>query len=370
MTSSTAAQFPRTVQVLEEGIAQGLHSGAQVYVSRDFVTVADFAIGENVPTVPLTTDTWMLWLSAGKPITAVATMQQIEQGRLKLDQPVAEVLPEFTGPGTENITIWNLLTHTAGLKPIVMGFPDQRWSEIIAKICSAGLKRDQSPGAAVGYDPGRSWFLLGEILQRLDGRRIDQLAREDVLEPIGMQHSWMAVPVDEYDSNPDKIGVTYTSKDGKLQANRSSQRPTATAPSPGSNMRGPIRELGAFYEMLLRGGQTSSGQAILQAATVQEMTRRQRENQLDHSFQQVIDFGLGLIINSARYGAEIVPYGFGKHASDATFGHGGSQSSIGFADPVNKVIVAAIANGMPGDDLHNRRFHDLNTAIYEDLGLA
>lgn len=362
--------FPKTLSVIEQGLVDGLHSGVQVYVSRDFVPVADFAIGENAPGHPLTTDTRMLWLSAGKPVTAVAIMQLVEQGKLQLETPVVSVIPEFSGSGTEKVTVWNLLTHTAGLKPIVTGYPDHTWRQIIDKIGSSGLKRDQTPGAEVGYDPGRTWFLLGEMLQRIDGRSIDRYVREEILEPLSMNATWMATPPDVYDADPELIGITYTSKNGTLQQNTSSQRRVVLLPSPGSSMRGPTRELGYFYEMFLRNGAAPDGRQILQPSTVVDMTGRQREGKFDLSFQHVVDFGLGLIINSNRYGAETVPYGFGIYASENASGHGGSQSSIGFVDPEQRLVVAAVANGMPGDDAHNRRFRELNSAIYEDLGLA
>jgi CubicO group peptidase (beta-lactamase class C family) len=121
--------------------------------------------------------------------------------------------------------------------------------------------------------------------------------------------------------------------------------------------------------MLLRGGMTVSGAQVLQPETVAQMTRRDREGAFDVTFQHVVDFGLGVIVNSRRYG-EHVPYGFGSNAAESSFGHGGSQSSIGFADPENGVVVAAVANGFPGEEAHNDRFRALNTAIYEDLGIA
>ena len=135
-------------------------------------------------------------------------------------------------------------------------------------------------------------------------------------------------------------------------------------------MRGPIRELGRFYEMLLRGGKTVDGRVILQPETIRAMTSRQREEKFDVTFQHMVDFGLGVIINSNRYGADTVPYGFGKYAGENSFGHGGAQSSIGFADPEYNLVVTAVANGLPGEEIHNQRFRELNSAIYEDLGLV
>jgi hypothetical protein len=129
------------------------------------------------------------------------------------------------------------------------------------------------------------------------------------------------------------------------------------APSPGSSWRGPAHDLAAFY-------------SYLSAHAPSHMTDRHRLGLYDRTFQHKIDFGLGIIIDSNRYGKETVPYGFGRHCSENTFGHGGAQSSIGFCDADHSVIVAAIANGLPGEAQHNRRFRDLNSAIYEDLGLA
>jgi CubicO group peptidase (beta-lactamase class C family) len=122
--------------------------------------------------------------------------------------------------------------------------------------------------------------------------------------------------------------------------------------------------------MLLRGGVSEAGERILQPETIEAMTSRVRQGLFDQTFQHVIDFGLGVMINSNRHGAETVPYGFGRHASPGAFGHGGSQSSIGFADPEHDLVVVIIANGAPGEPAHQRRNRELTSAIYEDLGLA
>ena len=122
--------------------------------------------------------------------------------------------------------------------------------------------------------------------------------------------------------------------------------------------------------MLLARGRTETGDQLLREETVQLLTSRHRTGQLDQTFQHVIDYGLGLIIDSSQYGAETVPYGFGLHCSPQTFGHGGAQSSIGFADPACGLAVAWAANGMAGEGWHQKRNRALNTAIYEDLGLA
>jgi CubicO group peptidase (beta-lactamase class C family) len=124
-----------------------------------------------------------------------------------------------------------------------------------------------------------------------------------------------------------------------------------------------VRELGRFYEGLLAG-------KLLNAETLRRFTQRTRSGLFDHTFKHTLDFALGFIVNSNRHGAETVPYGYGRHASEEAFGHSGAQSSCAFADPAHGLVVAWATNGTPGEPRHQRRQREINTAIYEDLGLA
>ncbi len=100
------------------------------------------------------------------------------------------------------------------------------------------------------------------------------------------------------------------------------------------------------------------------------MVSRQREGLADATFKQTIDWGLGVAIDSKRHGKPLVSYGFGPHASDGTFGHGGNQCSVGFGDPAHGLAAAVVWDGMPGEAVHQRRLHETLAALYEDLGLA
>jgi CubicO group peptidase (beta-lactamase class C family) len=310
-------------------------------------------------------DTINMWLSSGKPLTAVAILQAWERGELRLDDYVTRFLPEFSGGGKDDITIRHLLNHTGGIRSVETGWPDLDWDESIARICAATLERDWVVGRTAGYHTTSSWFVLGEILQRIESRPFAEIVRDRLLRPLGMNDTWVAMPRDQHAVYDDRIGGLFSREDGALQPLDWTEASRAATPSPGGNFRGPIRELGRFYEMLLAEG-TLSGVRIVSPQSVAAMTARHRVGEYDQTLGHIVDFGLGVIIDSNRYGAATVPYGYGKHCSPRTFGHGGAQSSQGWCDPESGLVVAWFFNGRAGEGQHNRRTRQMNEAIAED----
>ncbi|MEO1085802.1 MAG: serine hydrolase domain-containing protein, partial [Acidobacteriota bacterium] len=146
--------LPRTIQLLESGIAEGLHLGAQLYVSRGGSHKAQslsLAIGERAPGLPMEESTLNIWLSSTKPVTAVALGILWERGLLELDDVVVKFLPEFAAHGKEGVTIRHLLTHTAGIRMLNLGWPDASWDEIIAGICERRPEPRWPVGEKAGY---------------------------------------------------------------------------------------------------------------------------------------------------------------------------------------------------------------------------
>ncbi|MEL7238998.1 MAG: serine hydrolase, partial [Planctomycetota bacterium] len=146
---------------------------------------------------------------------------------------------------------------------------------------------------------------------------------------------------------------------------------------PGGNARGPVRDLANFYTQLLcdRGDfpphLACNGERFLSEQTAQQFTSRQRVGLRDKTFGDTpIDWGFGFLMTPDASPTPRVPYGYGPHASPDTFGHSGNQLSCAFADPVAGLVVVWCTNGQPGELVHQRRQRAINTAIYEDLGLA
>ena len=239
---------------------------------------------------------------------------------------------------------------------------------MIAQIIERPVSGESLNGQRAGYVIASSWFLLGEILVRQTNLPFAQVFRQMIAEPLGLTSTWNGMSLEQYESIADRLGRMYESSRNSKLIDIEWHRPNRVcASSPGGNTYGPIRELGRFYELMLNKGRLDERQ-VLSVEEVRNFTTRHRTDLFDETFQHKIDWGLGFALNSNRYGAETVPYGFGRFASEGTFGHGGSQSSIGFADPERQLVVAWIANGRPGEPRHQRRNRAINEAIYQDLG--
>lgn len=358
--------FPRTRRWLEECARLGWQPGSQVYVSLEGKPLLDLALGGARPDRPMTPDTLNLWFSSGKPITAVAVAQLVEQGRLDWDTPISRWIPEFGAHGKDTVELRHLLTHTGGFRSADAIPEDTGWDETLRRICAAPLEPGSRPGAQAGYHTHSSWSILAELVQRVADQRFEDYVATKVFAPAGMTASHVRIPPEEFPRLEPELGWMHLTDRGATEPHPFwNTAASAATLRPGAFLRGPIHDLGRFYEALL-----AEPGPLLQRRTIEAMIRRQREGLFDDTFKHKIDFGYGLIINSRRYGVETVPYGFGRHASDEAFGHGGVQSSCAFADPKHRLVVAWVCNGLPGIRIHHKRGRELNTCLYQDLGLG
>lgn len=358
--------LPRTVAAIQSGIERGFQFGVQVYVSQHGRVLLDDGFGIARPDVPMTRETVMPWLSAGKPLTAVAILMLIERGRLALETRVADVIPEFAVGGKDAIEVRHLLTHTGGFRNAPLHWPDADWQEMLAAICAMTLDEGWVVGETAGYHIASSWYVLGELIRRIDGRLPSDFLRSEVFEPLAMWDSWNGIPMEAWQSYGDRIGMMWSRDRGEARELEWHDARHCQACSPGGNSRGPVRDLGQFYECLLAGGELD-GRRLLSPEMVAEMTTRQRIGRFDQTLQHVMDFGWGFMIDSKQYGPKTVPYGFGSKCSHRAYGHGGSQSSVAFADPEHGLVVAYVANIRPGEAWHQRRHRELVDAVWDDL---
>ncbi len=342
-------------------MAASLHVGAQMAVSLDGHLVACAAVGIARPGVGMGEDTLMPWFSATKALTAAAALQQWERGRLDLDDAVAGHIPEFANHDKERVTVRHLLTHSAGLVAT---------DDSVEEACGAALMDGWEPGRRAAYRPRGPFAVLAEIVHRLDGRRIEDYVRSELFEPLGMTDSWLALDPARHGAYGERVGAMHTTAGSTPEVISELDGAEAFAQvRPSMSGVGPMGDLLRFYQMLLGKGELG-GVRVLSPQTVEAMGARHRVGLRDETFGVKVDWGLGVIVNSWHYRQKPAPYGYGNHASSRAFGHGGSQSSIAFADPEHSLAVALVFNGMPGEGANHKRTQAVLTALYEDLGLA
>ncbi|HEX2849209.1 MAG TPA: serine hydrolase domain-containing protein [Acidimicrobiales bacterium] len=372
MTSLGERSLPTATAGLEKGVADGYHLGAQLEVWLDGSHVASVVVGRARDDVAMRADTLLPWFSCTKIVTAVATLQQWERGALDLDDPVDRFVPEFAGLGKERVTVRHLLTHTAGLREAISGTDAWRleWEALVARIAAAPLDEGWVPGRRAAYHPTTAFLVLGEIVRRLDGRPFDAYVAEEIFEPLDMPDSWLALTDVRYSSYGDRMGVMYdtTRKAAPVPVRSMDSARGYRRVQPAGSGVGPMRDLVRLMEAL-RGGGELEGQRVLAPQTVEAMAARHRAGMRDETFGMVIDWGLGVMVNSFAYRGRPTSYGYGKRAGRRAFGHGGSQSSLAFVDPDAGLAVALCCNGMPGEAGNHRRTQPVITALYDDLGL-
>src|SRR5207237_3906222 len=185
--------FAEVIETLERQRTEGLHDGAQAYVSRFGEPLLDVAVGESDPgSAPgraLERDDVMLWYSSGKPVTTTAVLQLWERGRLGLDDPVAEYVAGW-GAGKERVTIRQVLIHTGGFHMAGRGElvdTDVPYAEAVARI--AAHPAEWEPGSKAGYHPTSGWKILGAVVEAVDGRPIDRYVADEVLGPAEVEAS-------------------------------------------------------------------------------------------------------------------------------------------------------------------------------------
>ena len=365
----------RVRQLLEDGIAAGWHRGAQLEVRRAGASAVSVCVGESRPGVAMTSETLLPWFSCTKPFTAVAVAQLVERGEVSVDDPVAAHVPEFAAEGKDAVTLRHVLTHTGGFRVVQPPTDVWRleWDELVDRICASPLEPGWVPGQRAGYHAVTGFHVLGEVVQRVTGRSFTDYVTEEILEPLDLADSWMQLTEERYAAYGTRMGVVEETvrTDGAAPVpvrGLDSWRGFRRA-SPAGGGVGPMADLVKLFEALLGGG-ARDGERVLSEATVADVVRPVRVGMRDETFGMVIDWGLGVMLNSWQYQQAPAHYGYGDHASRRAYGHGGQQSSIAFADPAHGLAVALCCNGRPGEALNHRRTQPVLTALYEELGLS
>ncbi len=261
--------------------------------------------------------------------TTPSMMQLVEAGKVDLEAPVAKYLPEFQGGGKEAVTVKRLMTHNSGLPPGIAWDAAHPWSgyeEGIRRACAEPLR--YAPGTDFVYSD-INFILLGELVRRVSGQRLDVYAREHVFTPLGMGDTTFC-PAQEW---PGRIAPTTVGKGapkvGEVH-DPTSRRMGGVCGHAG--LFSTAADVARYARALLNGG-ALDGARILKPRTVAQMTHVQSPAGV------AALRGLGWDVDSryaSQRGSVFTP--------GAGFGHTGWTGPSLWVDPPSQSFVAFLSN--------------------------
>ena len=325
---------------------------------------------------PLRQDSLFRIASMTKPVTSVAFMMLVEQGLVALDDPVTDVLPEFTRLTVglngqklkQPIRMIDLLRHTSGLT-----YGLQRQTAIDAEYRRLGLDEFQQKrssdefisalsGLPLEFSPGERWNysvatdVLGIVIERLSGLDLDSFFNQRIFHPLGMGDTFFELPGDKVERMTD---AWQLSQDGRLslydRGARSGWRRSLSFRSGGGGLISTADDYHRFARMLLRGGELD-GERLLQPETVAAMhanhlpgggdLARHSSSMFSEADYAGIGFGLGLAADLAT----------------GEYFWGGVFSTFFFVDPRHGIIGLLMTQHLPSNVYPIRR--ELRQAVH------
>jgi CubicO group peptidase (beta-lactamase class C family) len=298
---------------LQACVDRGEIAGAATAVWRQGQMVDACAVGRRdiAAGLPVAHDTIFRIASLTKPVTSLAALQMIEEGRLALDDPVARWAPEFahsrvlnspdgplddTAPAHRAITIEDLLTHRSGLTygafhagPIAQAYARALGGDIDSAVApddwiaaAATLPLIDQPGA--GFHYGRSTDLLGLLLARIDGAPLGEVLRRRVFDPLGMTDTGFAVPPGMRDRASKMYGFDDTGAMVEIGAHPAhdpaflADRPAdMTYESGGQGLWSTCADYLAVARVFVEGGRPLLRRETLDLMTANRLTPEQRD---------------------------------------------------------------------------------------------
>ncbi|HEV7277522.1 MAG TPA: serine hydrolase domain-containing protein [Devosiaceae bacterium] len=273
---------------MSDHIARGSLTGVATLVWRDGQTIHVAAQGQRdlANGLPVTRDTIFRIASLTKPITSLAALMLVEEGRMSLDDPIVRWAPEFeimqvlcdpegpldvVVPARAAITLRHLLTHCAGFTygdfhtgPIAGAYAEALGATIDSLFAPedwigrlAGLPLIDQPGAAFHY--GHSTDLLGFLLARIEGMPLGEVLYRRIFGPLGMSDTGFVVPPEKHHRRAAPLGFDAAGKPAQLSTVPAGHalplRPAAlTYESGGQGLWSTLDDYLSFARLFVEGG--------------------------------------------------------------------------------------------------------------------
>ncbi|MGI9115714.1 MAG: hypothetical protein DLM52_01435 [Chthoniobacterales bacterium] len=372
----------RLAPLFEEDFISGGDLGAAVSIWQNGKSILELHGGfrDARREQAWTHDTIVLVWSATKGIGSACLLHVLQENGIELSRRVAEFWPEFGQKGKNEITISELMAHSAGLCAL-----DENADVTDDSAVIRSLEKQAPlwpPGSAHGYHARTFGFLINELTRRISGSSISDYWRRNFAEPLELDF-WIGLPA-ELNA---RCATIYAAKAGKppepaqfyrdLATPGTLQRKTFTSPhglhavsamnKPENRALdivsfggiGSATALAKFYAMLANGGEME-GRHFFDRCTIEQMTTT-LANGVDRVFEIPTAFSAGFMKDSAAAPRRI----FG--ASKTAFGQPGAGGSHAFADPENGIAFAYVINQMEQTLLPNEKSLRLVNALYNQV---
>ncbi len=337
--------------VANEGV-----EGGGIAVTRRGELVFEEYLGEARPGMAASEETLWPLASISKLFTASAITALAERGLLTFSRKVSAVLPEFRGDGRERISVRQLLTHTAGLI-----YESPNMAELLAAQTPLAQIVDDALASPLLFAPGTDqrysdlgYALAARVAETVSGKPLPELVRELVLEPAGLENTFMPPLPRNFDRIARVRGVLAEGTDGAMY--NSAYALGLAHPAFGTVAA--LRDLVNFGLAF-----TSYGRQFLSPAGVAMMTTDQTGNDLPgfevYPIKGAIGpWGIGFMLKARACTPELV--------SPQSFGHAGASGCILHIDPVAEIVVGFVSNRherLGFDDFMFRMDRVVNTAM-------
>ena len=304
---------------------------------------------------PLKKDDILRIYSMTKPITSVAALMLYEDGKLELDAPVAQYLPEFKDlkvlkgkkrvPLNQPMTVRHLLTHTAGF---TYGFfsktpVDKLYNEDHPLFSKSNQQMvDKLQRYPLLFQPGEKWHysvatdVLGVLVERVSGEDLESFMSKRIFKPLQMVDTAFYVS----EENQSRFSSSYGAKQKLYERYSDSyflNRDRIL--SGGGGLVSTAQDYMNFCTMLLNEGEFQ-GMRLLKKSTIREMIN----NQLPDGVLAYGVFGFGL-------GVQVQLQDWGNRAHQGEYGWNGAASTHFWISPKDDLIVIALAQRQPYSDV-------------------
>ena len=362
--------------VIEDDIAKERYYGAVIKVARGGEVGIEAAIGAEGPagSKPLALDSVFSIFSTTKAMTNVLVFRAIELGQFALTTKVSDIIPEFKGGLREQITIFDLLTHSSGLPGLFEakpGIPIDKLDVIIKAICENVHSIGPAQGL-VDYAPLVHHALMGEAVRRCDpaGRSYRQIAAEELFAPLRMTSTAIGrradlkerhvVPAFRGNAPVNHLSSTVPGMNGAFE-DENGEMPWvgAVATTP---------DLFRFAEMLRLGGELD-GARIISPAIIELATRNWTGEKPNEMYKTLSHrrgwrpFPAYMGLGFALRGPGINHHLYGTLCSPETFGNYGAGSALFWVDPVREISFAFLSAGVMNGGDNFERFQRLSDIV-------